>query len=281
MAGIRALIVDDEPLARENLRIRLRDVTDFEIAGECANGGEALRAIERHRPDVVFLDIQMPDLSGFEVIERLAPEILPVIIFVTAYDQYALEAFRIHALDYLLKPFDDERFTEALAACRCRVEEGRRAQRAGEAVYQLSGGVTAGAGAPGTTSGAAALRVPGGFGGRPGAGQAERIVIKARGRVFFLKTSAIEWVEANGDYARLHSGERSYLLRRTMTEMEERLDPRTFIRVSRSAIVNLDQIRDLVPIARGEYRVRLLTGAEIKLTRNYREKLEGRLGDRL
>jgi len=264
MTKIRALIVDDEPLARENLRIRLRDVPDFEIAGECANGGEALRGIEQHRPDVVFLDIQMPDVSGFEVIERTPPEILPVIVFVTAYDHYALEAFRIHALDYLLKPFDDERFAEALAACRARVEEGRRAQRTGEEVYQLSG--TRPGGRPDAPSGA----------GRP-----DRIVIKARGRVFFLKTSAIEWVEANGDYARLHSGERSYLLRRTMGEMESRLDPGIFVRVSRSAIVNLDRIQDLVPIARGEYRVRLVTGAEIKLTRGYREKIEARLGDRL
>jgi two-component system, LytTR family, response regulator len=260
MEAIRALIVDDEPLARENLRIRLRPVSDFTIAGEAANGGEALRAVDQHRPDVVFLDIQMPDINGFEVVERIPPDILPVIVFVTAYDHYALEAFRIHALDYLLKPFDDERFTEALEACRARVEEGRRAQRAGEAIYQLTG----------TAPGA-----------RPTLAQPDRIVIKARGRVFFLKTNAIEWVEANGDYARLHSGERSYLLRRTMNEMEARLDPRIFARVSRSAIVNLDQIQDLVPIARGEYRVRLVTGAEIKLTRNYREKLETRLGDRL
>ncbi len=258
---IRALIVDDEPLARENLRIRLRAVSDFELAGECANGGEALRAIDQHRPDVVFLDIQMPDMNGFEVVERTPPEMLPVVVFVTAYDHYALEAFRIHALDYLLKPFDDERFAEALDACRARVEQGRRAQRAGEAVYQLTGV------APGPA--------------RPAAAQPDRMVIKARGRVFFVKTSAIEWVEANGDYARLHSAERSYLLRRTMNEMEARLDPRLFVRVSRSAIVNLDQVRDLVPVARGEFRVRLLTGAEIKLTRNYREKLEARLGDRL
>lgn len=265
---IRALIVDDEPLARENLRIRLRGVPDFEIAGECANGGEALRAIDADRPDVVFLDIQMPDMNGFEVVERTPPESLPVVIFVTAYDHYALEAFRIHALDYLLKPFDDERLAEALDACRARVEEGRRAQRAGEAVYQL-------AGAPPVALAGAAPSA------RATAPQPDRIVIKARGRVFFLKTSAIEWVEANGDYARLHSAERSYLLRRTMGEMEARLDPQLFVRVSRSAIVNLDQVRDLVPMTRGEYRVRLLAGAEIKLTRNYREKLETRLGDRL
>lgn len=279
MDPIRALIVDDEPLARENLRIRLGPVPDFAIAGEAGNGGEALRAIDLHRPDVVFLDIQMPDMNGFEVVERTPPESLPVIVFVTAYDHYALEAFRIHALDYLLKPFDDERLAEALEACRARVEEGRRAQRAGEAVYQLAGA------APGSTD----SPLPGAPGGlvrdaaaaRAAATQPDRIVIKARGRVFFLKLSAIEWVEANGDYARLHSGERSYLLRRTMNEMEARLDPQVFTRVSRSAIVNLDQVRDLVPIARGEYRVRLVTGAEIKLTRNYREKLEARLGDRL
>ncbi len=267
MEKIRALIVDDEPLARENLRIRLRGVFDFEVVGECANGDEAVAGVARHRPDVLFLDIQMPDLSGFEVIERLPVEILPVIVFVTAYDQYALEAFRVHALDYLLKPFEDDRLAAALQTCRERIAQMRRARRTGEPIYQLSG-----AGA------AEGVRIP----GRAPAGDLpERLVIKARGRVFFIKAADIDWVEANGDYARLHCGERSYLLRRTMGQMEERLNPRLFVRVSRSAIVNLDRVRDLMPVARAEFIVRLTTGAEIKLTRTYREKLEALLGDRL
>lgn len=266
---IRVLVVDDEPLARENLRIRLRGVEDLALVGECANGREALERIASERPEVVFLDVQMPDLDGFEVIERIPPELQPVIVFVTAYDQYALEAFRVHALDYLLKPFDDERLAEALQACRERVREGRRAQGADEAVYQLAGDTPARAPAPPGATLETGRALP------------DRLVIRARGRVFFIKTDAVDWVEANGDYARLHSGERSYLVRRTMNEMESRLDPRLFVRISRSSIVQLDRIRDLVPAARGEYRVRLTTGPELKLTRGYREKLESRLADRL
>ncbi|MFH1143525.1 MAG: LytTR family DNA-binding domain-containing protein, partial [Candidatus Eisenbacteria bacterium] len=224
--------------------------------------------IVRTRPDVVFLDIQMPDLDGFEVIERTPPEVLPVIVFVTAYDQYALEAFRVHALDYLLKPFDDGRFAETLQACRERLREGLRAQSGSEAVYRLSGTAHPGMSMP--TSG-----------GRNPDARPDRLVIKARGRVFFLRATTIEWVEADGDYARLHCGRHSYLLRRTMTEMAARLCPPAFARISRSAIVNLDQIRDLVPVARGDYLVRLVTGAEVKLTRTYRAQLETLLGDRL
>ncbi len=269
MQSIRTLIIDDEPLARENLRIRLRDVDDFEIAGECANGREALTAIQEQKPDLIFIDIKMPDMNGFEVLEQVPPEILPVIVFVTAYDRYALEAFQIHALDYLLKPFEDERFAETLQLSRDRVAEARRAAREGEPLYQLSGGGTPGA---------------------PGRQLAEqskqgacfdRLVIKTRGRVFFLCADKLDWIEANGDYSRLHAGPKSYLLRKTMNEMEARLDPQSFTRISRSAIVSLDRIHELVPMTRGEFLVRLTCGREIKLTRTYREQLEALLGDRL
>jgi two-component system LytT family response regulator len=268
-APIRALIVDDEPLARENLRMRLRGEADFAIAGECANGAEAIAAIEAQRPEVVFLDIRMPDRNGFEVIDEISPECQPVIIFVTAYDRYAIEAFRVHALDYLLKPFDDERFAETLQTCRRRVAELRRA--GSEPVhYQLAGPVS------GDLSDAAPPAAA-----RAGERCLARLVIKARGRIFFIKATTIDWIEAQGDYACLHVGAQSYLLRRTMNELEARLDPDCFARISRSTIVNLDRIAELRPASRGEHRVLLATGHELKLTRTYRGRLEGRLGDRL
>ncbi len=264
METIRTLIVDDEPPARENLRIRLRGVPDFEIVGECGNGRDAIAAIGEQRPDLLFLDIRMPDMDGFEVLERVEPEVQPVVVFVTAYDRYALEAFRVHALDYLLKPFDEERFAETLESCRQRVAERRRA-------------------GPPDTAGA----VEPADGVLPAPDPAhpdrylDRLVIKSRGRVFFLRIGTLDWIEACGDYVSLHVGDKSWLLRRTMNEMETRLDPREFVRVSRSAIVRLDGVAELVPVARGEHLVRLAGGRELKLTRLYREKLERLLGDRL
>jgi two-component system LytT family response regulator len=269
MDTIRTLIVDDEPLARENLRIRLRDVPDVEVVGECGNGRDAINAIAAQKPDLVFLDIRMPDMDGFAVLERIEPESQPVVVFVTAYDRFALEAFRVHALDYLLKPFDEERFAETLESCRQRVTEVRRLSR-----EDTAGGAVARTPAP--AEGAVPLPAPG-----PGNPYLDRLVIKSRGRVFFMRIDSLDWIEACGDYVNLHAGEKSWLLRRTMHEMETRLDQRAFARVSRSAIVRLDRVQELVPAARGEHIVRLLGGRELKLTRLYREKLERLLGDRL
>ena len=261
MKRIRTLIVDDEPLARENLMIRLRDVADFRVVGECANGDEALAAVATQRPEVAFLDIHMPDMNGFEVIDHVPPESMPVIVFVTAFDRYALEAFRVHALDYLLKPFEDDRFAETLQLCRTRLAESAAPAPSNEPLCQLTGPIKADPTGDPT--------IP------------DRLVIKMRGRVIFLKTERIDWIEANGDYSRIHAEGSTYLLRRTMNEMETRLDRADFARTNRSAIVNLDRIQELVPLARGEYQVRLCGGAALKLTRIYREKLEQRLGDRL
>jgi two-component system LytT family response regulator len=262
MEAIRTLIVDDEPLARENLRIRLRDRAEFSVVGECASGQEAIEAIAGLKPDLVFLDIQMPGLSGFDVAERIPDEVHPVVIFVTAYDQYALDAFRVHALDYILKPIEQERFEDALAACRERVAEVRRATAAGETLYHWAAGDVA-------------------AGDREREPHLDRLVIKARGRVFFLKAERLDWIEADGDYTRLHVAGKSYLVRKTMNELEARLDPSVFVRVSRSAIVHLDRVEELEPETRGEYLIRLTGGVEVKLTRNYRDRLESLLGDRL
>jgi two-component system, LytTR family, response regulator len=269
MDTIRTLIVDDEPLARENLRIRLRDVPGFEVVGECGNGRDAVSAIAAQKPDLVFLDIRMPDMDGFAVLERIEPERQPVVVFVTAYDRFALEAFRVHALDYLLKPFDEERFAETLESCRQRVAEVRRLERDATA----AGATTE---APSPAEGELPPPAAG-----PGNPYLDRLVIKSRGRVFFMRIASLDWIEACGDYVSLHAGEKSWLLRRTMNEMESRLDPHAFVRVGRSAIVQLDRVQELVPAARGEHIVRLAGGRELKLTRIYREKLERLLGDRL
>jgi two-component system, LytTR family, response regulator len=300
MDPIRTLIVDDESLARENLRLRLRGLDDFVIVGECASGSEAIGAIAGMRPDLVFLDIRMPDLDGFSVIERIDPSTMPAIVFITAFDRYAIEAFRVHALDYLLKPIEEERFAETLQACRQRVTEMRRlgagggtggleagggATRAGESLFQLSGAATSLPEAPGPgaipLAGAPRSGAPAGPTGLAADPLFDRLVIKTGGRVFFLRIGTVDWIEAYGDYVRLHVGAQSYLLRRTMNEMETRLPARDFARTSRSAIVNLDRVKDLEPASRGELLVRLTTGRELKLTRVYREKLERLLGDRL
>jgi len=262
---IRTLIVDDEPLARENLRIRLGNVPDFALVGECATGREALRAVAALSPDLLFLDIRMPDMDGLSVVEQIDPDALPVVVFVTAYDRYAIEAFRVHALDYLLKPFDEDRFAETLQTCRRRVAEVRELGRsiaAGNNRAPLEANLSP-------------------YDPRRANPYLDRIVVKSRGRIFFVKTGSIDWIEACADYITLHVGDRTWLIRRTMTEMEERLDPRVFARISRSAIVNLERVQQIVPLARGELFVCLAGKVELKLTRGYRAKLEALLGDRL
>jgi len=250
---IRALIVDDEPLARERLRTLLEADPDVEIAGECSSGRAAVAAIEKHAPDLVFLDVQMPHLDGFGVLEAIGPERMPATIFVTAYDQYALRAFEVQALDYLLKPFDRERFHKAL-------------RRAKELVR----------GPAGTELSRRLLALLEDL--RPDPKRLQRLVLKSAGRVFFLRTDEIEWIEAAGNYLRLHVGADSHLLRETMNELETRLDPSRFIRVHRSAIVNLERIKELHPWFRGEYVIVLRTGARLTLSRGYKEKFEALLG---
>jgi len=262
---IRTLIVDDEPLARGNLRIRLRGVPDFEVVGECATGHEAIGAVAALTPDVLFLDIRMPDMDGMSVVERLGAGVPPIVVFVTAFDRYALDAFRLHALDYLLKPFEEDRFAETLDTCRRRLADVRRLQL--DAVASR---------APAAAEAELVTREP--ARANP---YVDRLVIKDRGRVFFLKIASVDWVEACADYVTLHVGQKRRLIRRTMAEMEERLPSRAFVRISRSAIVNLDRVRDLAPAARGEFFVRRTDGPDLKLTRTYRERLERVLGDRL
>lgn len=250
---IRALVVDDELLGRQIIREMLEDHSEVEIVGECVNGHEAVAAIQATSPDVIFLDVEMPEMNGFKVLEALRMERLPLVIFVTAYDQYAVRAFEVHAFDYLLKPFDRDRFETSLSRARAQIERqsnGNYDQRILALLEEL----------------------------KAESKYLERLVIKAEGRVFFLDTDDIYWIEAEGNYVRVHNGKKSHLLRETVSSLEAQLDPKKFLRIHRSAIVKIDRIQELQPWFHGEYRVLLHNGTQLTLSRNYRENLQRALG---
>jgi two-component system LytT family response regulator len=253
MAEIRALIVDDEPLARERIRDLLQADPEIRIVGECSNGREALDAFSEKSPDLVFLDVQMPDLDGFGVIEAADPLSLPVIVFVTAYDEYAVKAFEVHALDYILKPFDRDRFHAALTRAKLAVgTDGRDLdQRLVALLEELQDKKK----------------------------HLSRIVVKSGGRIFFVRSEEIDWIEAAGNYVELHVGRDSHLLRETMSALESRLDPKTFLRIHRRIIVNLERIKQFEGVSHGEYVVVLKDGTRLSSSRGYREGLQKLLGE--
>jgi two-component system LytT family response regulator len=250
---IRALIVDDEPLAREGIHMRLKREPDVEVIGECGNGREAVTVILRDVPDLVFLDIQMPGLDGFGVIDTVGVRQMPHVIFVTAYDEHALRAFEVSALDYLLKPVDGERFFEALERARNRIR-GENLEAIGAQLRKMM----------------AALK-----GERK---YLERLSIKSAGksggRVVFIDVDDIDWIAAADNYVRVHAGRESHLLHATMNNLENRLDPDKFLRVHRSAIVNVRRIKELHPMFHGEYQIILKDGAQLTSGRGYRENLQ-------
>lgn len=248
--AIKTIIVDDEPLAREKLRDFIEKESDVEIIGECRDGREALETIEAKKPDLVFLDVQMPEMDGFEVLENLEPEGLPTVIFVTAYDQYAIKAFDVHAVDYLLKPFDRQRFGDAMGRARADVER----QQAGDVKDQLLALLK--------DVESRRTKFP------------ERLVIKTSGRVVFLRVEEIDWIDAAGNYVRLHTGDESHMLRETMGRLEERLDPEKFLRIHRSTIVNIEGIRELQQQFHGDYLVVLKNGQRLTLSRSYRDRIQ-------
>ena len=246
---VRTLIVDDELLARERLRQLLEAEPEIELIAECSDGAEALAALQDKKPDLVFLDIQMPELDGFGVLEAIRMDVAPVIVFVTAYDKFALRAFEVHAADYLLKPFDRDRFQTALGRALERLKH-----RGSEAQQQKQSALLA------------ELRPP----SKP----LERLAVKSGGRVVFVKISDIDWIEAAHNYVELHVGKESHLLRETLNAIEARLSPEKFARISRSAIVNIDRIKELQPLFHGEYTVTLQNGTRVTLSRRYRGKLQ-------
>ncbi|HEX2190413.1 MAG TPA: LytTR family DNA-binding domain-containing protein [Longimicrobiaceae bacterium] len=256
---LRVLVVDDEPLARRGILARLRRAGGVEVVGECASGREAVDAIRGLAPDLVFLDVQMPGTDGFGVVEAVGPERVPEVVFVTAYDEHALRAFEAQALDYLLKPVDDERFARALERARRRVEERRHGALGRRVAAALA---EAGAAAPPSAP------------ERP----AERFLVRRGGRVQVVHADEIDWVEAAGDYVSLHAGGATHLLRETMAALEARLDPARFLRIHRSTIVNVERIRELHPHFNREYVVVLRDGTRLKLSRSYRGRLDALFG---
>jgi two-component system LytT family response regulator len=261
---IRSLVVDDEPLARRRVLRLLEAEPEAEVVGGAADGGEAVEMIRAHTPELVFLDVQMPGMDGFGVVEALEPDERPFVVFVTAYDQYALRAFEVHALDYLLKPFDAERFHRAFERARAQIRR-RQVREHRQKVLALLADMAAGGSRP-AAKGAAEE------------GPVERLLVRADGRVLFLRAEEVDWIGAQGNYAELHVGPRSYLIRETLGALEARLDPRRFLRVHRSAIVNLDRVRELHPWFGGDYLISLHDGTELHLSRSYRARVAARLG---
>jgi two-component system LytT family response regulator len=245
---VKVLIVDDEPLARERIRTLLAARKDVTILGECGDGRSAARAIREMSPDLVFLDVQMPEMDGFAVLEELGQEALPAVIFVTAFDQYAIRAFEVCALDYLLKPFDPERFGRALD--RARMENERRE---GGALREQIG---------------AALAE-----WKQRSKYVDRLVVRTGGRVCFVRLDELDWVEAAGNYVRLRAGREEYLYRETISQLETRLPPEKFARIHRSRIVNVDRVKELHPLFHGDYAVILKDGQQFTLSKTYRGRL--------
>ncbi len=256
---IRTMIVDDEPLARERLRKLLRQELDIDVISECADGREAIQAIQKNLPDLVFLDVQMPEVDGFGVIAGLGEMNVPAIIFVTAFDKFALRAFEVHALDYLLKPFDRERFQKALDRARSQIQK-RQTDQLGARLNSLLD------------------ELKGGSEEKAQPKFLDRLAVKSEGRVVLLRTEDIDWIEAADNYVSLHIGTESHLHRETMSSLESKLPPAKFIRISRSSIVNIDRIKELQPLFHGDHVVILRNGTKLTLSRNYREKLNQLLG---
>jgi two-component system LytT family response regulator len=266
---LRVLIVDDEPLARQRLEDLLRAEEGVEIVGTLDNGTDAVESVRSLHPDIVFLDVQMPGKTGIDVVREIGPDAMPLTIFVTAYDRYALQAFDLAAVDYLVKPFDDERFEQAFQRARRYVELHEMGELRERLLAVLDGGPR-GTGAPSAQTAASQPT-----GGSP---YLERIAVEMRGKVRVVPVSQIEYITASGPYVELHTSERAYLIREAIHTLEERLDPNRFLRIHRSIIVRVDLIDTFHRGAGGDYEVQLKGGARLRVSRSRREELERRLG---
>jgi two-component system, LytTR family, response regulator len=267
---IRVLIVDDEPLARQRLEDLLRAERGVEIVASVDNGAAAVDAVRSLRPDIAFLDVQMPGKTGIDVVREVGPEAMPLTIFVTAYDRYALQAFDLAAVDYLVKPFDDERFEQAFHRARRYVELEEMGELRERLLAVLDGGArSAPAPAPATGSSGASPSGP---------QYLERIAVEMRGKVRVVPVSQIEYITASGPYVELHTSERAYLIREAIHTLEQKLDPNRFLRIHRSIIVRVDLIDTFHRGAGGDYEVQLKSGARLRVSRSRREELERRLG---
>jgi two-component system LytT family response regulator len=273
-ARIRTVVCDDEPEAREGIVSMLRGDPAVVVVGEARNGVEAVDAITSSAPDLVFLDVQMPRLDGFGVIERVGADRFPVVVFVTAYDEYALRAFEVHALDYLLKPFGDDRFTDALARAKTRVRQHRACELSQEVASLLARGDDH---AGGRHPGAVPVRIddqP----SPPTRKFLEHIMVRLAGTVTLLRVEDVDWIEADDYYAKLHVGTKTHLIRETMRQLEAKLDPAQFVRVHRSAIVRIDRVQTLHPYCKGAHMLTLKDGTRVNLSRSRRAAFEAALG---
>lgn len=251
---IRAIIVDDEPLARDKVQLFAKSEADIEVVGVCSNGHEALSSLSALKPDIMFLDIQMPEMNGFELLDRIKASPLPGIIFITAYDEFALRAFEFHALDYLLKPFDRERFSKSVEHARAIIQSSSQTEITKEQIHALLGTI------------------------QQSPAKLERFIVKHNGRIIFLRLDEIDWMEAAGNYVNLHAGNDAYLVRETMNNIEAQLPSQKFIRIHRSSIINIDKIKELQPYFNGEYKVILQNNTQVILSRSYRENFTKLLG---
>lgn len=261
-AAVRAVIVDDEPAARRGVRLLLSRDPEITVVGEAADGIEAVDLIRRERPEMVFLDVQMPGIDGFEVLRRVEGAASMAVVFVTAYDEHAIKAFEINAVDYVLKPYEDERFFAAVRRAKTELR-GRDAEALALRLARLLQHVEREA------AGSTQESKPAG-----GEDRSDRILLKSSGEIFLLKADEIDWIEAEGDYMKFHASGKTHLLRETMARLESRLDPRRFIRIHRSTIVNIDRVRKLTPAFAGEYAVVLGDGTKLRLSRGYHERMQ-------
>jgi two-component system, LytTR family, response regulator len=253
--AIRAAIVDDEDLGRRKISRMLKEDSEVAIVGEYAGGEGAIKALRETRPELLFLDIKMPEIDGFALLREISSAFTPIVIFVTAFDQHALQAFQVHALDYLLKPFDRERFQDAMRRAKEQVLQKRNGSINQKLIELLS-----------ESNHTASPQVP-----------RERIMVKSAGRISFLKADEIDWIEAQGDYVRLYAQGRKFLIREKIGEMEQQFSNDRFIRIHRSTIVNVERIKEMQPLFYGEYAVILNDGTRLTLSRSFREKVFTRL----
>ena len=285
---VRVLIVDDESLARQRVRRLVQTEADVEVVGEAESGHEAVALIRELQPDLVCLDVQMPGLDGFGVLRELDGGHVPMVMFITAYDEHAQRAFDVHAVDYVLKPVDEERFKAAFDKARKQRANAVAAERLGElleTVRRLAdarGELAAGfAGPAGNGNGLATGNATAGASGAAvanGGRYASRILVKQDGRMFFVKTTEIDWIEADRNYVRLHVGKAAHTIRERISHLEETLDPRLFARIHRSTIVNLNRVREMQQWFSGDYVVILEDGTRLRLSRHYRDRVEKQVG---
>jgi len=254
---LRAIVVDDEPLGRRGIISRLTKAGGVEVVAQCSNGRQAIDAVREYRPDLMFLDVQMPGIDGFGVVRALSADECPHVIFVTAHDRHALAAFDVHALDYLVKPIDDERFAEAMS----RATETIRRDRDGDLGRRVRAAI-------GEVSGEASAGPP------PSRAMADRYAVKDRGKIVFVRHADIDWVGAEGDYVRLHAGSKSWLSRDTLAAVERRLGTRRFLRIHRSTVVNLDRVVEIRSLDSGDATVILKDGTELRMSRGHRDAVE-------